>query len=84
MVTSFFAGNITNTEAEGRRELTPHGVPPCLARGEGLGGGIDLYSHGRAVPPGMTYCTVRLPYQGAAQLLAPGNSSCHSCWFITK
>jgi hypothetical protein len=44
MVTSFFAGNITTTEAEERRELTQHGVLPCLAGGEGWGGGIDLHS----------------------------------------
>jgi hypothetical protein len=30
----------------------------CMAGGEGWGGGgIDLYSDGRAVPPAMTYCT---------------------------
>jgi hypothetical protein len=51
MVTSFFAGNITTTDAEERKELTQHGVMPCLAGEEGWGGSINLYSDGRAVPP---------------------------------
>jgi hypothetical protein len=44
-----------HTAAEGRGELTQHGVLPCLAGGEG--GVDDLYCDGRAVPPAMMYCT---------------------------
>jgi hypothetical protein len=40
-------------EADGRRELSQHGVLPCLDGGEGWGGGgdDDLNCDGRAVPP---------------------------------
>ncbi len=33
----FFFSLVITTEAEGRRELTQHGVLPCLPRGEGTG-----------------------------------------------
>ncbi len=46
------------TEAEGRRELTQHGVLCCLAGGEGEGGALICPVMGaRAVPPAVTYCT---------------------------
>ncbi len=49
------------TEAEGRREGTQYGVPPCLAGREGWGPlegwWFVLYCDGQAVPPVMSYHT---------------------------
>ncbi len=61
-------------ETEDRRELTQHGILPCLAGGGWRGN--DLYDDGRALPP--------LPCLRAAQLRTSGHPSCYSCWFITK
>jgi hypothetical protein len=47
------------TEAEGRRELTQHGVLPCLAGGE-VWEGAYLDCAGHTVSPAMTYCTACL------------------------
>ncbi len=69
------------TEAEDRRELSQHGVLPCLAGGKGLWCD-ELYCDG-----GHNAChdvLYRLPCQGAAQLRASGILSCYCCWYVTK
>ncbi len=81
VVTQLTICDCSDTEKEGRRELTQHGVLSCLGVGDGWRGD-DWYCDRRAVSPAfaMTYCT-RLPCQGAAQLKASGNHCCCSCWY---
>jgi hypothetical protein len=54
-VWTFLLRGVLVTEAEGSRELTQHGVLPCLAVGEGGLGDDDLYCDGRVAPPAMTH-----------------------------
>ncbi len=48
LVSCFSLSLVITKEAEGSRELTQHGVLPCVAGGEGKGND-DLYCDGRAV-----------------------------------
>jgi hypothetical protein len=59
---------LVSPEAEGSRELSQHGVLPCLAGGEydgsGGGGGVDLCCDGWVIPPakGLFSCELLVYY----------------------
>ncbi len=58
MVDDSEAVNDTAREAEGRRELTQHGVLPCLAGGKGWGGGEMICTLMRCPPYRLPWHTV--------------------------